>query len=54
MCATYRLRVAAALVLCPGDDAESGRGLLLVEAISTRWGWYATSDGKVVWALCAG
>jgi hypothetical protein len=35
------------------DDAESGRGLLLVEAISQRWGWYATQDttGKVVWAL---
>ena len=35
------------------DDAESGRGLLLVGAISRRWGWYATHDttGKVVWAL---
>jgi anti-sigma regulatory factor (Ser/Thr protein kinase) len=35
------------------DDAESGRGLLLVEAISQRWGWCATQNttGKVVWAL---
>jgi anti-sigma regulatory factor (Ser/Thr protein kinase) len=34
-------------------DAESGRGLLLVEAISQRWGWYRTQymAGKVVWAL---
>jgi Histidine kinase-like ATPase domain len=33
--------------------AESGRGLLLVEAISSRWGSYATpqTGGKAVWAL---
>jgi anti-sigma regulatory factor (Ser/Thr protein kinase) len=34
--------------------AESGRGLMLVEAISERWGWYAMQapdGGKVVWAL---
>ena len=37
------------------QDAESGRGLLLVEAISRRWSWYATPEpgGKVVWALSA-
>jgi anti-sigma regulatory factor (Ser/Thr protein kinase) len=36
-----------------GDDAENGRGLLLVEAISDRWGSYPVGDegGKVVWAL---
>ena len=36
----------------PGDDAETGRGLLLVEAVSARWGWYVPPDmgGKVVWA----
>jgi len=37
-----------------GADAESGRGLLLVDAISHQWGWYATQvtdGGKVVWAL---
>jgi anti-sigma regulatory factor (Ser/Thr protein kinase) len=35
-----------------GDDAENGRGLLLVEAISEQWGWYFPDDsgGKVVWA----
>jgi len=42
-------------------DAENGRGLLLVEAISERWGWYfpgehapasaAGQRGKVVWAV---
>jgi anti-sigma regulatory factor (Ser/Thr protein kinase) len=34
-------------------EAESGRGLLLVEAVSDRWGWYAPRDttGKVVWAV---
>jgi hypothetical protein len=33
--------------------AESGRGLLLVEAVSTTWGSYQLEDsgGKVVWAL---
>jgi anti-sigma regulatory factor (Ser/Thr protein kinase) len=47
---------------CPGtpepgnaadDDAEGGRGLLLVEAVSSRSGWYPFEDGspgKVVWA----
>jgi anti-sigma regulatory factor (Ser/Thr protein kinase) len=36
-----------------GEDAESGRGMLLVEAFSLRWGWYPAQDtiGKVVWAL---
>jgi anti-sigma regulatory factor (Ser/Thr protein kinase) len=34
------------------DDAESGRGLLLVQAVSARWGWHFPPDtgGKVVWA----
>jgi len=36
----------------PGADAESGRGLLLVEALSGRWGHFGyDGDGKVVWAL---
>lgn len=37
-----------------GDFAESGRGLLLVQAFSERWGSYPTpqTGGKVVWALC--
>jgi anti-sigma regulatory factor (Ser/Thr protein kinase) len=32
----------------PGD--ESGRGLMIIDAVSTRWGSYQTHDGKVVWA----
>ena len=36
----------------PGD--EDGRGLLLVQAMSSRTGWYPARDGtpgKVVWAV---
>jgi hypothetical protein len=38
-----------------GPDAEGGRGLLLIETLSTQWGWYATNGpgGKIVWAVCA-
>ena len=41
----------------PGDDDENGRGLLLVEAVSSRSGWYPFEDGtpgKVVWAVLSG
>lgn len=34
-------------------DNEAGRGLLLVETLSSNWGWYATDQprtAKVVWA----
>jgi hypothetical protein len=34
-------------------DAEGGRGLALVEAFSSRWGWHPASVAglaKVVWA----
>jgi hypothetical protein len=39
----------------PGLDDESGRGLMLVEALAERWGWdlAATGRGKIVWALVA-
>lgn len=40
------------------QDAESGRGLLLVEEVSAQWGWYAPlgqdhtpGAGKLVWAI---
>jgi anti-sigma regulatory factor (Ser/Thr protein kinase) len=36
------------------QEAEGGRGLMLVEAISDQWNWYSVQDregGKVVWAL---
>ena len=36
-----------------GNDDESGRGLHIVDAISTKWGWHTKEDhsGKTVWAL---
>lgn len=36
-------------------DAEAGRGLLLVEALSEQWGCYTPDgqSGKIVWAICA-
>lgn len=35
--------------------AESGRGLALVAAFSTDWGWRRSDrGGKVVWAVCGG
>jgi anti-sigma regulatory factor (Ser/Thr protein kinase) len=42
------------------EDAEHGRGLLLVEAVSKQWGWFPAGPGspwadghhgKVVWAV---
>jgi anti-sigma regulatory factor (Ser/Thr protein kinase) len=36
-----------------GADAEGGRGLALVDALSNRWGWHLASIGgltKAVWA----
>ncbi len=33
----------------PRDDSESGRGIFLVHAISTRWGVEHTGFGKHVW-----
>ncbi|MFD4926348.1 ATP-binding protein [Streptomyces goshikiensis] len=36
----------------PGVEATSGRGILIVAAVSTRWGHYPSRGprGKVVWA----
>jgi len=49
------------LPVTPDEDTENGRGLLLVDAISERWGWYFPGEqprtdapdqrGKVVWAV---
>ncbi|MFI0942386.1 ATP-binding protein [Streptomyces sp. NPDC021020] len=33
-----------------GDDAEGGRGLFLVEALSMRWDSVPAYEGKVTWA----
>lgn len=38
----------------PGVEDDGGRGLLLVETLSAKWGSFKIADkpGKVVWALC--
>jgi hypothetical protein len=33
----------------PALDATSGRGLVLVEALSADAGWHPTAHGKAVW-----
>jgi hypothetical protein len=37
----------------PGLADEGGRGLMLVDTLSERWGWDPppSSRGKIVWAL---
>jgi anti-sigma regulatory factor (Ser/Thr protein kinase) len=37
----------------PTGGAEHGRGLLLVEALSARWGWSSRDPGKAVFAVFA-
>jgi anti-sigma regulatory factor (Ser/Thr protein kinase) len=36
----------------PGPDAETGRGLAIIDHLASDWGWWPTpaSGGKVVWA----
>lgn len=34
-----------------GKDTEHGRGLHIVEALSTRWGWQPRDPGKAVYAI---
>lgn len=47
---------------CPGEperanagaEDENGRGLLLVEALSSQWGWHTSDEGthgKIIWAV---
>lgn len=36
-----------------GPEEGDGRGLLLVQACATDWGWRHEADGKTVWARCA-
>ncbi|MGW7276159.1 ATP-binding protein [Streptomyces sp. NPDC054864] len=38
----------------PDDLEESGRGLLLVSALSTDWGTRCTAEGREVWARLGG
>jgi serine/threonine-protein kinase RsbW len=35
-------------------DAEHGRGLNIVEALSAKWGWRPKGSGKAVYAILAG
>lgn len=37
----------------PGLDEEGGRGMVLVEALSSGWGVRAEDSGKIVWATFA-
>jgi hypothetical protein len=37
-----------------GIDEESGRGLMLVESLSSDCGAYPAANGKVVWVLIGG
>lgn len=36
-----------------GPDAESGRGLAMVAALTAKWGWNDAGGVKVVWAVLA-
>ena len=39
--------------LDPAEDAQHGRGLHVVEALSARWGWTPQDPGKAVFAIFA-
>jgi anti-sigma regulatory factor (Ser/Thr protein kinase) len=39
--------------LSPAPDEPSGRGLLIVQAMSDRWGVEPAAEGKVVWFTLA-
>jgi anti-anti-sigma regulatory factor len=41
----------ARLLTSDPSDPAGGRGLILVEALATRWGCLPTRNGKVVWAM---
>lgn len=55
---TLRLEVHDGSSIIPAmrqaaDDAESGRGLFIIEAIALDWGVETTADGKCVWVEIA-
>ena len=41
------------VVVDASDDAETGRGLMLVATLSADWGFYRTSEGKAVFFTLA-
>lgn len=47
VCDTSR---AAPTLGSPDHDSEAGRGLLLVDTLSDRWGYDRNHRGKAVWA----
>ncbi|TQF06323.1 ATP-binding protein [Kitasatospora acidiphila] len=36
---------------CASELDEGGRGLLLVQELTSLWGWHPVEGGKVVWAV---
>jgi anti-sigma regulatory factor (Ser/Thr protein kinase) len=49
---TVRDGDAGALHLSPfSARAPRGRGLQMIDALTSRWGWDRTSGGKTVWAV---
>ncbi len=54
LCAVADSDPAPPVPVPPGQLAESGRGLRVVEELSDRWGYSATPGGKVVWAVLTG
>lgn len=50
---TERCPPAPGRLAAPPPDAETGRGLLLVEALALAWGVTERTVGKTVWAECA-
>ncbi|WP_369171854.1 ATP-binding protein [Streptomyces sp. R28] len=38
----------------PGTDDETGRGLLLLDSLTRRWGVWLTPAGKTVWCELQG
>ncbi len=52
MCAVLDPSDTAPVLKAPGCEAECGRGLQLVDALSDVWGWSpVTGRGKAVWAI---
>lgn len=37
----------------PNADDETGRGLLMLDAVARRWGVWLTPAGKTVWCECS-
>ncbi|MFE0201210.1 ATP-binding protein [[Kitasatospora] papulosa] len=42
-------RTEMSVPACPGDDEESGRGLVLVAALAVRWDIEHVATGKRIW-----